>query len=101
MRRYISIRTPARGVTDKDGDIVFNQKISIRTPARGVTDIILRFRAEDLDFNSRPRAGGDEDARRQDRQHAISIRTPARGVTPPPPGADADTIFQFAPPRGG
>ena len=59
MRRYISIRTPARGVT--------------RSNRQGST--------AHSNFNSHPRAGGDFLLVVDGNDGLISIRTPARGVT--------------------
>ena len=59
---YISIHTPARGVTEIPDNDGMTQNISIHTPARGVTIMIFMM---------------------QTATNRISIHTPARGVTVP------------------
>ena len=77
---FISIRTPAWGVTPLPGWFVTDQFISIRTP----------------------RVGGDQRCPQRDCAGHISIRTPAWGVTPlPVRKAICGTHFNSHPRVGG
>ena len=78
---YISIHTPARGVTM----CIFVQrqrkKISIHTPARGVTSSLYDYFLFHQHFNPHSRKGSDHDSTKRCTPFLISIHTPARGVT--------------------
>ena len=62
IRTAISIHTPAKGVTpyyDADKRTI---KISIHTPAKGVTGHLLIWRVDKVNFNPHSREGSDPSA---------------------------------------
>ena len=79
---FISIHTPARGVTLQER-VKHRQHIyiSIHTPTRGVTDIKAKYYARFFDFNPHSHTGSDKRRKKQRRNRHISIHTPTRGVT--------------------
>ena len=78
---FISIHTPARGVTCFNFKSFAPIRISIHTPARGVTVCPGKRQSRILYFNPHSRKGSDPISSRPDRPPEISIHTPARGVT--------------------
>ena len=120
----ISIHAPARGATRGGVGIWIEDRISIHAPARGATRVPQPVPEVQVDFNSRPRAGGDtSSARHSARRMNFNSRPRAGGDTGsahlhlpclhfnsrPRAGGDAsaelaengESVFQFTPPRGG
>ena len=84
IRRYIfgvSIRTPARGVTVFTERLQSNVGVSIRTPARGVTGACVRDCSGNPRFNPHTCERCDVPCKKCILCRKVSIRTPARGVT--------------------
>ena len=79
--QFISIHTPARGVTLVRRSCGIVKDISIHTPARGVTPISTAMPLSSTHFNPHSRTGSDALKSRCLLQRDISIHTPARGVT--------------------
>ena len=96
----ISIPAPARGATLPRANIQRSVFISIPAPARGATNpVTVAGRA--INFNSRPRTGGDVFGLPLICRVVISIPAPARGATVISLGLAGSTAFQFPPPHGG
>ena len=118
----ISIHAPARGATTPTSGNDWSRRFQSTPPRGGRLDVLASWKAE-IDFNPRPREGGDMMAARHGRHFsnfnprpreggdaetlpisstgAISIHAPARGATLPPFLAGCLDGFQSTPPRGG
>ena len=79
--KWISIHTPARGVTPSSVISFSFIAISIHTPARGVTDTPSTHCDQVNNFNPHSRKGSDIRGANNTIIYMISIHTPARGVT--------------------
>ena len=77
----ISIHAPARGATNRSGEISPFKKISIHAPARGATINALVFSPIIYYFNPRSREGSDDRKLLEPDTTKISIHAPARGAT--------------------
>ena len=90
---HISIHTPARGVTlskYENGQFIY---ISIHTPARGVTFFVDNSCQITCYFNPHSRKGSDPYKLLSNNFAIISIHTPARGVTPPTTDNGLHTLY--------
>ena len=86
----ISIHAPAWGATEDYDNQEFDWTISIHAPAWGATLTPSGIGGVGIDFNSRPRVGGDRETRQPVELVNISIHAPAWGATNYIPGAQAN-----------
>ena len=120
----ISTHAPAWGATASQSTGIQHTDISTHAPAWGATHADLASSAISIDFNSRPRVGGDLDSFYPSQRNLISTHAPAWGATAriclsiilsfyfnSRPRVGGDSIFnpllplyvsfQLTPPRGG